>query len=118
MYAIRSYYVYNINKEFISGYYTQTIFIPSNGAYIRVTANTNSLGTYQLEEGTTTTDYVEHEFSEAIYTIPFNSGELTRVTNGSADSRDMNTGIATQRNVITSYSIHYTKLYDTVCYSG
>ncbi len=53
---------------------------------------------FQLEEGSTATDYVEHEKSEVYVDIPFNNGELTSVPNGTADSVDLNTGIATQRN--------------------
>ncbi len=56
------------------------------------------LTNFQLEEGTTATDYVKHEKSEVYVDVPFNDGELTRVPNGSADSVDLNTGIATQRN--------------------
>ncbi|MCG8501360.1 MAG: hypothetical protein MJB12_13260, partial [Firmicutes bacterium] len=78
------------------------ITTPSNANQLKFSTISGSDGSrldiIQLEEGTTATPYVEHDFSKAYVSIPFNDGELTRLLNGSVDSVDLNSGIATQRN--------------------
>ncbi len=78
------------------------ITTPSNVNQLKFSTISGSDGSrldiIQLEEGTTATPYVEHDFSKAYVSIPFNDGELTRLLNGSVDSVDLNSGIATQRN--------------------
>ncbi len=93
---------YDIHKNLISGISNTTansVFsTPNNCAYIRFSTKSKTFDSAQLEEGTLPTDYVEHEKSEVYVDIPFNNGELTSVPNGTADSVDLNSGKATQRN--------------------
>ncbi len=77
--------------------------LPANSKWVRFGVASTSLADYTVKnmhfvKSDTEVSYVKHDFSEAYVSIPFNDGELTRLLNGSVDSVDLNSGIATQRN--------------------
>ena len=83
----RRHAIYDINKNFISGEISNSIFVPANGAYVVVSIDKDvgedKLDVYQLEEGTVATAYELYQESTQYFILP--QGVLHSLPNGVTD---------------------------------
>ena len=80
---------YNINKAYISGVSGHTFTTPSNAAYACYTVQVSMLDTFQLEEGSTATEYEPYKGKgvQVPYTLRECGGERDEITDGKVIKR-------------------------------